>query len=306
MSPAYRLSALKLDSDLDLPDLMTWDGASDAPADVTIRVDKVPPRLNAPDHVAAVFQTEGDNEYLFALPGTGRIRVQQGRTITVDPDPAADPTDIGAFLTSTVQAVLWHQRGLLPLHACVIVIEGRALGLAGPPASGKSTLAALLADKGHGVMADDIAVIDTRGPTGIKVLPISPHLRLWREALGYLGIPAAGLRRALSAKEQFHVNRLARGVREPQELAAVIVLTRRSGGTLSLERVRGACAVGALRDMIHTRRPARALGRDPEIFSALARLVTAGVTVWRLRVPDDPACLRRAAAMALTALEARD
>jgi len=138
------------------------------------------------------------------------------------------------------------------------------------------------------------------------VLPISPHLRLWRDALDHLGIPAEGLRRALSAKEQFHVDRHAGCVRQPQKLAAVVVLTRRSGGALSIERLYGPLAVGALRDMVHTRRPARALGRDSEIFAALTRLAAGGVTVWRLRVPDDPARLGEAAEMALAALEARN
>ena len=227
MSHAYRLSTLKLESDLDLPELMPWDGPDDAPADLVFRLGPVPPQLDQSDHVAPVFQTKGRGDYLLKLPGTGRILVQDGRQVTVDPDPAADPTDTSAFLASTIQAVLWHQRGLLPLHASVIAVEGRALAIAGPPASGKSTLAAILCARGHQVIADDIGVIDVRDGGGITVLPISPHLRLWRDALEHLGIPAAGLRRALSAKEQFHLHNHAGAVREPRKLAAVIVLSRR-------------------------------------------------------------------------------
>ncbi len=305
MSHAYRLSALKLESDLDLPELMPWDGPDDASADLVFRLGKVPARLEAPDHVTPVFQTRGRAEYLLTLPGTGRILVQDGRKVTIDPEPAADPTDTLALLTGTIQAVLWHQRGLLPLHACILAVDGRAMALAGPSASGKSTVAAMLSAMGHGVMADDIGVIDARDGADIKVLPISPRLRLWRDALDHLGIKAEGLRRALSAKEQFLVDRRAGSVRNPRKLAAVMVLLRRSSGALSIERLHGALAVGALRDVVHTRRPARALGRDPAIFAALTRAVAAGVTVWRLRVPDDPARLGEAAAMALTALEAR-
>lgn len=304
MTHAYRLAALKLESDLDLPDLMAWDGARAATADVVVRLGNVPSRLDAPDHIAPIFQTKGRGDYLLALPGTGRIQVQDGRKVTVDPDAGADPTLTCALLTSTIQAVLWHQRGLLPLHACAVAVGGRALVLAGPSASGKSTLAALMSAMGHGVLADDVSVLESRDGAAITVLPTSPHLRLWGDALGHLGIPTAGLRRALSAKAQFHLDRHASSVREPQKLVAVVVLTRRSGGALSIERQRGPFAVGALRDMVHTRRPAHALGRDPSIFSALTKLVAAGVTVWRLRVPDDPARLDEVAAMALTALEA--
>src|SRR2546426_3788363 len=149
MSHAHRLSALRLDSDFDLPALMPWDGPADAPADVIIRLGKVPPRLDAPDHVAAVFQTKGRSEYLLALPGTGRILVGDGSRVTVEPESGADPTDTRAILTGPIQAVLWHQRGLLPLHASGIVVSGRAAALAGPPAAGKSTLAAALSAEGH-------------------------------------------------------------------------------------------------------------------------------------------------------------
>jgi len=305
MSYAYRLSALRLESDLDLPELMPWDGPGDAPADIVVRLGKVPARLEAPDHVAPVFQTRGRSEYLLALPGTGRILVRDGREVTIDLDAGADPTNTRAFLASTIQAVLWHQRGLLPLHACALADDGRALALAGPSASGKSTLAALLSAKGHEVMADDVCVVDVRDGTAIEVLPVSPHLRLWRDTLDHLGIPAKGLRRALSIKEQFLLERRGACIRASRKLAAVVVLLRRSSGALSIEQLHGSRAVGALRDVVHTRRPARALGRDPAIFAAITRLLAAGVTVHRLRVPDDPARLGEAAAMALTALEAR-
>jgi len=301
---AYRLSALKLDSDIDLPELMPWDGRTDDPADITFRFGAVPPRLDEADHVGPVFQTRGRAEYLLNLPGTGRILVRQGSKVTIDADPAADAVDVRAFLVSTVQAVLWHQRGLLPLHACVVALDGRALALAGPAAAGKSTLAAILSAKGCRVLSDDVCVLDVR-EGGVMALPVSPHLRLWSDALDHLGIPAGALPRTLSAKEQFLMVDKAGALREPQKLAAVVVLTRRSGGALSLMRIQGSLAVGALRDMVHTRRPARALGRDPEIFAGLTRLAAADAGIWRLRVPDDPGRLGEAAATALTVLEER-
>jgi hypothetical protein len=303
MSYAYRVCALKIESDLDLPELTAWVGPSESAAEVVIRLGELPSRLAAPDHVAPIFQTRGHAEYLLALPGNGRVLVRGGTELTVDLEPTADPTDTRAILTSSILAVLWHQRGLLPLHASVVVTDGGALALAGPAASGKSTLAALLSAKGHGVVADDICVVEAHADRDITVLPVSPHLRLWRNTLDYLGMPAEGLVRMLSAKEQFLVDGHASDVSEPQVLAAVVILSRRLGGPLSIARHRGALAVGALRDVVHTRRPARALGRDPEIFAALTRLAT-NVAVWRLRVPDDPACLDDAAAMALGALEA--
>lgn len=305
MNRAYHLGALKLDSDLELLGLIPWDGPQNTRADVTVRLGMVAPQLERPDTVAPIFQTKGRGEYLLALPGTGRILVQDGRQVTVNPDPAADPIDICAVLSTTVQAVLWHQRGLLPLHACAVSVNGRVLALAGPSACGKSVLAALLSGMGHQVMADDICVVDVQAGAGVRMPPITPHLRLWRDALNRLGIAPEGLRRTLSTKEQFLSEGHDASGREPRALAAVVVLTRLSGGALSIKRLHGALAVRALHDVVHTQRPARALGCDREIFAALARLANEGVRVWRLEIPDDPASLGDAARLALSALEAQ-
>lgn len=94
------------------------------------RLGEVPKRLIRPDHIAPLFQTSGTGEYLLVLPGTGRVLVRNGNAITVQPDAGA-AGNLSAILTGLIQAVLWHQRGLLPLHASVIVINGRAVALSG-------------------------------------------------------------------------------------------------------------------------------------------------------------------------------
>ncbi len=303
MSYAYRLAALKLASDFDLPGLLPWNGLADARADIVIRLGQTPARLEAADHVAPVFQTQG-NRYLLLLPGTGRMLVREGCEVTVEPEPGADPTAIRAILTGPIQAVLWHQRGLLPLCGNAIVIDGQAIALVGPSASGKSTLAASLSMKGYMPMADGLCVIDTSDDRPAAILPGMPHLQLWRDALDRLGVAADGLTRILATKEKFLVERRGGFVDAPQPLAAVVVLWRRVGGALGIERLRGLAAVAALRDNVHLERPARALGRNTAIFAALTRLVAAGVTVWRLKLPDDLSCMDAAAAELLTVLRA--
>lgn len=301
MNHAYRLAALKIESDLDLPDLAPWDGSATAQADIAFRLGTVPLGLDAPDRVEAIFQTRGRDEYLLTLPGTGRILIRHGREVTVDVESGADPVNMRALLTDPIQAVLWHQRGLLPLHANAVVISGRAVALAGTSAAGKSALAATLAQQGHEILADDICVVDVDAPR-VTLLPGVAHLRLWRDTLDELGVAADGLCPALSGKEKFFVDRWSVCL-ELRPLAAVIVLVRRSTIALAIERLFGLAAVGALRNMVHMRRPASALGRDADIFAALTKMMASGVTVWRLTLPDDLTCLRDAAAKVLGALE---
>jgi hypothetical protein len=302
MSHTYRLAALKLASSIELPGLPPWEGAADTPPELVFRLGAVAKQLERADHKAPLFQTSGADRYLLDLPGTGRMLIASGREITVEPEAGVDPTEICALLTGPIQAVLWHQRGLLPLHAVAVAAAGRAVALAGPSGCGKSTLAAVLAAKGCTVLADDVCVARVSGD-GVSVLPGLPRLRLWRDALDHLGIEAEGLRPVLTGKKKFLLDLGHDGASGPQPLAAIVLPSRVATEAVTIERLRGAGAVAAVLKIVHMRRPARALGRDPAIFASLAKLIQAGVTVWRLTLPDDPRGLAEAAATVVAALD---
>jgi hypothetical protein len=138
----------------------------------------------------------------------------------------------------------------------------------------------------------------------VSVLPGGGRLRLWRDALDHVGAAANGLTRALAGKETYFLDCGDHIAGAPRKLAALVLLSRQQGGAVTLERLRGARTAGALYGIVHMRRPARALGRAPQVFAALTRVASAGATVWRLKVPSGPACLREAAAQVLAVLEA--
>jgi hypothetical protein len=298
---AYRLCGLKLESQFELPALPEWDGPANAPADVHLRLGKVPPRLSRPDHVTPLFQTSGTAEYLLALPGTGRIQVRNGDEITVEPETGEAACNLSAILTGTIQAVLWHQRGLLPLHASVVVIRGRAIALCGCGAAGKSTLAAVLATEGHYVIADDICVVDARRNDEILVSPDNARPQLWPDALAALGLATNRLKRALAHKEKYFLDCGNRVLFEPPKLVAVVLIVHPALAPAKLERLRGARAADALHDSVHTRQAADALGRAQPIFMSFTRMASAGVSFWRLMLPEGRQGLRDAAKL-LTAL----
>jgi len=300
---SYRLCGLKLDSDFDLPALPEWDDPAEAPADVSCRRGVVPSCLKQPDYIAPIFQTSGAGEYLLVLPGTGRILLRAGNDITVEPEFGPAPSNLSTILAGPIQAVLWHQRGLLPLHASVVVIKGRAVALCGDGAAGKSTLAAVLAAQGQRVIADDICVVDARNNADVLALPGGARLQLWRDALAELGVATDGLKRALEHKERYFLDCGIGIPFEPYKLAAIVRLARNALPPARLNRLRGAQAADALYDCVHSPRPARALRRAQPIFAAFPRLASAGVEFWRLMVPEGMAGLRQAAAQLLAAPE---
>ena len=300
MSHTYRLSSLKLVSDVELPELMPWDGRAGAPVELVFRIGKVPAQLEAPDYVASFLQTKGRNRYLAGRSGNARVLVENGSEVTVELAPGTNLTEARAILMGTAQAVLWHQRGLLPLHASAVRVNGRALALAGPSGVGKSTLAATLALKGHDVMADDICIIDA---SGTDVLPCTPRLRLWRDALEHFGIAVDGLPRALAPSEKYVVEGGKWGEPEPLRLAAVVRLSREASDAVTIERLRGAQAIMELLGVVHRLPAARALGLEPAVFTGLTTLATSGVGVWQVVMPDNRACLDEVAAKVLAAVD---
>jgi hypothetical protein len=299
---AYRLCALKFVSEFELPALPEWDGPADAPADVNCLLGKVPSQLSRPNHIAPLFQTSGADEYLLVLPGTGRILVRNGNEITVEPEAGA-AVNLSAVLTGPIQAVLWHQRGLLPLHASIVVINGRAVALSGPAAIGKSTLAAILAAQGYQVLADDIGVVDVRDNDEVSVPPGCARLQLWRDALAELGIATDGLQRALQHKERYFLD-CGNGLpARPYRLSAVVQIIRNVPPSGALERLHGSQMADVLYNCVHSPRPAKALGRAQPIFATLMRMASAGVGVWRLKLPEGLVGLREAVAKLPVGLE---
>lgn len=180
-------------------------------------------------------------------------------------------------------------------------VGGRAVALAGPSGAGKSTLAAVVSARGHQVLADDICIIDAANgaPNGAAVLPGTRRLRLWRDALEHLGIAVDGLPQALSRGEKYLIEGAEWAGPARQPLAAIVLLSRQAGDRVTIERLRGARSIIELQGVVHMPEAARALGLEPAIFTALTKLASLGVTVWRLGMPDDRACLDEAAAKVL-------
>jgi hypothetical protein len=63
------------------------------------------------------------------------------------------------------QALLDHGRFSVAFHAATLVVRARTLLLAAAPGSGKTTLSAALAARGHGFAGDDIALFDEEAGT---------------------------------------------------------------------------------------------------------------------------------------------
>lgn len=283
------LCGWRVHADLPLPELAPWTGP-DIPADVVIQRGAVPEWLADPVLATPFVEIDADQRCLVRLPQVGRYFLADGRRIVVAPAPAADASEIALFLLGTVFALLCHRRGLYPLHASCVEIGGGAVAFAGGTGVGKSTIAALLAQRGLAVLADDVCVI-----ADAAVLPSFPGLKLWRDSLDALAIPEADRQPVRPALPKFRYFPKPAFRSGPVPLQAIVLLQemdRIEGG----ERLGTVAALQSLRRQVCRLRLARALGASPALFAAETRIVAA-VPVFRLALRRD---FSRAAAMVET------
>ena len=186
----YTVFGLIMDSEIELPELAA--SAHVGHADISVRL--------AP--VGKGQGLAGDGGYIHRVPDVGAYLVAGGTSILVDPEPAAHESHVRLFLLGTALGIALHQRGLLPLHANGIEIEGRAVLFMGASGAGKSTLASWFVGKGHRLLADDVCAV-TIADGQPRVLPGVPRFRLWEDALARQGLSLDGLSLSYAGDETY-------------------------------------------------------------------------------------------------------
>ncbi|MFH1130365.1 MAG: hypothetical protein V1754_03460 [Pseudomonadota bacterium] len=178
---SYVAYGLGIQSEVQLPELIE----GQAPTELTIRRGKV---LNPPDVADGEFwgiRCDDDRVILFSKQ-VGAFEIRNGQEIVIDPIPGL-PDELLRFylLTQPIVSVL-HQRGFLLLHASAVSIDGKAAVFVGRKRCGKSTIAALLCERGHDLLCDDIAAVLCESPIPMLV-PGFPQLKLWPDTVVSLG-----------------------------------------------------------------------------------------------------------------------
>jgi hypothetical protein len=237
----YQLFGLRIHSEIPLPEL--FHAETGGAPDVTIRRG----RLNGGPETRRV-QADGE-ALLLTIPNVARYRVEAGAEIIVDAGKDVPERNVRLFLLGSAFGALLHQRGLLPLHANAVEIDGRAVAFMGASGAGKSTLAAWFHDRGFPILADDVCVLRFESNGEPVTQPGLPRLRLWEEVLKATGREASHFPRSYSGDESFNkydVSARANAAREPRALVAAFLLER--GESFGVEPLNGVSAVQAVFD----------------------------------------------------------
>lgn len=237
----YRAFGLTLRSDFVLPELLA--APDDTPADVTItRVAALAPlpdlpRLNT--HVTADARI-----FRFTPAEAVTFEVRDGSTISVCPAAGSDPAALRAHLLGSVMGALLHQRGLLPLHASVVAIGGRAVAFTGASGAGKSTLALALQQRGYPTIGDDQCAIRLDDGKPVTATGVT-RLKLWAPSLHAAGQVTDGLEPIAASLEKYHWPATAAIDDVTLPLAAIVALDW-SDDDIDITSLSGAEAIGVV------------------------------------------------------------
>ncbi len=176
----YRMAGLEIESELPLREAVSL--THRPPADLVVLDGQ---RHGLPRPPATNAHTPDAGRVRFVAPGVGRFVVEEGRRVVAWLDAAAESSAVSQQVSGSALALALMQRGTLVLHASVVQIGRAALLVTGNSGDGKSTLAAACAAAGHGIVADDLAVVD-QSPDGWTVRRIAPVVRLESRAAASL------------------------------------------------------------------------------------------------------------------------
>jgi hypothetical protein len=171
----YRAFGLRIASELELPELPAA-SPREGEAEVVIRMGTAP----------LVRRWATLNEELTVGPGAAFL-IRNGREITVDPRPDANPAAVRVVLLGRVMAFLLRQRGWLPLHASAVVIDNECVLFLGAVGAGKSTTAAAFHARGYLVITDDVGAVRITSEGRCIVQAAWPYVRLCDDARAVLG-----------------------------------------------------------------------------------------------------------------------
>jgi hypothetical protein len=193
----YSAYALTIQSQLLFPELTPLNERKEP--DVFIRWGEVDPNgLSHPNKKGLSFQVNA-NELWLSVANVARFLVRNGREIIIDLVKGCDEDSVRVFLSGSCFGALLMQRDLLVLHGNVIQVNDSAVVFAGISGAGKSTLASQFYQRGYGILADDLCVINSQG----QCLPGFPQLNLWADAVKHLDVAKGTLRKIRPCIEKY-------------------------------------------------------------------------------------------------------
>jgi hypothetical protein len=258
-------------------------------ADVRLTFARVPIRLGE-SVLSSPRRDVAPGDWLLRLSDGSRIRARSGNRIEIDAPPSADGTGLAAWVLGPATTAILYQRGITPLHASAVEVNGGVVAFLAPSGTGKSSLAAAFVANGAPLVTDDVLAIRLGHAGTAHAWPGAEGLRLAPATRAHFSGAGFTLLRQDADDKQL-IAAPTRVPEEPLPVRLLVLLAR--GGDLRIERIAGLDLLMSLRRLLQRPSLVAPLGAEAAVFRVLGWLA-ARVPTYRLVRPAGgwtlPAC----------------
>jgi hypothetical protein len=255
----YQVHGLTLASQIPIPDL----APSTHPPEAHLRLGPVPDQLQTPPVKKHVLYDIAEREVIIHLEkiAQARIWVQDGKDITVQLLPDADPKLVREYLLGPALSTLLYQRGAYLLHGSAVHSPHGAVLFVGESGAGKSTTAAGFQARGWPLITDDMGLVQVRAGQA-WISPGSQRLKLWQDSLTALDLDQTEGERISQNFQKFAIPQPEKLDQQPIPVYAILELNHQANGPLKAEELTGMHKINVLARNNYTRRILRILGQQ--------------------------------------------
>jgi len=244
-------------------------------ADVEISEGTLPDSIE--DEGGGVAYQIQKGKLLLNIPDGSRILTEDGNRITYQRGENSTDKDIALFISGSAWGALCYQRGLIPLHASAVEIDGNIHAFTGHSGAGKSTLAAGLSQRGYRFFTDDVLIFDPDSvQDGAYCYTGQKDLKLWGDAVKLTNSEAFGtIRDAVEMDKHFaRPEHSSESIGGP--LKSLYILKQKNEQSEPIgqfQSIQGGDALKQLVGTIYRPRYAEILMGRPRIFHGLKKLI---------------------------------
>jgi energy-coupling factor transporter ATP-binding protein EcfA2 len=181
----YLAYGLKIESLIEFPELFQIQFSCEA--DVVVSVGTLN-AIEGPVVVSAEKQLDESSQYYqLKVTDVAVYEVTAGKFISITILKEHQMDAVRLYCLSNAFAAVLYQRGMIPLHASAVIVDGGIAMFLGASGAGKSTLLLYLQSKGIPIFSDDVCVPSIDEASRDVLLRASyPMIKCWLSTMGLL------------------------------------------------------------------------------------------------------------------------
>lgn len=257
----YNTYGLNIESDIELIELIKCENLKKNEIDVSIFLGEEKKEIN---RTKAIYKSR--REMYIEKAHVAKYSIYDGSKIIIEKYKNAEIKKVKSFLLGWAFGAIFAQRGVIPIHGSSILLDNKAVVIAGKSRAGKSTLANRLMNKGYKFISDDISVLDLDGKSTPIVKPAYPVSKIRPDIAEILGLEVNDENRRTIVDNSNVFNKT-------EEIIGILVyLVEENVDEVKVEEIKGKYKIETLIDNIYSIKIETTFGIEVPYFTKCLKI----------------------------------